>query len=1395
MATLEELDHISHIHHRPDMYIGTTRSTSSKEWIVRPDDTRMSYNDVSINKGLVRLVVEVLSNAIDHCWRSQQQNIQPKKIRIDMDDHSIAITNDGIGIPLEFYKDTGTYIPEVAFGRLLTSTNYNDDEERMTSGRNGLGVKLSNVFSQRFEIHIVSNTQKYVQIWQDHMRTCHPPRLTTLKKAAPINHVRVTFFPDFSLFGLSSFTPDHIDLVRKLCLDTAMITQLPITFNTHTFRLKSCLDYVKLFPFYTRSECMTLVDTPHLHVIVCASPDKEHKDIVFTNGVYNKDGSVIADALLQELGRVLCRLLQTKLKTPTLTLRDIKPHISLFVRAHVSNPEFNNQSKDRMIAPVPARLSFEITTVASMMKWSFVAHLREQLVQKDVKSMKSLEKTKVNIDGYDPANLAGTSRSSDCTLIVCEGLSAKSFAVKGIEVGWNGRKGRDYFGILPLRGKPLNVRNVSLPTVMKNKEVMDIAHVLNLRSGHQYDDTLHGLTYGKLLLLTDADSVTEDTPLYVRHRISRKISVRTIDELSNEPWIDFREKQHQVDIPYDIWTERGWTSIDRVIRHKTRKRIYRVATGSGIVDVTEDHSLLTPRGQVVSPKDLCLGQSLMHSFPDLSENNNETTHASCLYEPHDIYTQAIAAMYTCTTKVYPCDNKSAATFFTLQHNDTWTRLLTPHIPPSDACRDERDRLRVPEWLFRACMQCRRQYLNGLSLFVPQKDTFRITLRTPTKLFSQDVYVLATSCAYFVTMTHDSRRDACALYTLVLSTSAPLTKDVHKVYRIQYMETSSRYVYDVQTSNHHFQAGVGNMIVHNTDGIHIASLLLNLFDVLYPTLVRHPSFLNLMMTPIARVNTKVFYDEHEYRRSTHTKGKTKVVAQYFKGLGTLTDADIRAYFGKRVIRFTYDDNTATQLDMVFHQKYAHERKEWLAAYTPESYIPLREVCPISQYTHHELIKFSFNDCQRNIPHVIDGLKISQRKVLFAMFKRRLLSTDSSMKVMQLGGYVAEVSNYHHGEQCLFDTITRMTHGFVGTQNIPLLVPDGQFGTRNHGGKDCASARYIFTKLHAYTPLLFSKLDEPLLKDQYDDNQKVEPTYYVPLLPLLLVNGCHTAIGTGWSSSVPCFNPTEILHHVRHWIRDHERGVEYLFPELVPWYRGFTGTIEKVDDKKYMTTGRLSTTEKRGVTTYTVHELPLGTWTDRYKAFLYDLREKKIVKDVKNYSTTETVHFEFRACTPDPALDVTTLKLTSFLYTSNMVAFDCNGMLRRYDRLHDILTAFCVERYAVYVQQKDYLLREMERRRVLLRNKRRFIDCIITRKIVLHTHEDDDVTQQLIRMAFDTDNDSYTYLLNLPVHSMSKTKVRDLDASIESVEKEIERLHQKSPGDLWMTGLDTIESFIV
>lgn len=1113
----EKMDPISHIHKRPDMYLGSLeRMARPSEWIFGEDDRFDWRVDPNYSDGLWRIFLEPVSNIIDNCWRSRQTGIECKKIRVEIKEESgeIMLWNDGQFIPIEENAETGLYNPQLIFGNLLTSSNYNDREERLSSGRNGLGVKLTNVFSTEFRVEC-GDPEKglvYVQIWKNHMREVEAP---IIKKKKNTGYTMLQFRPDLSLFGMERLDETIVGLFRKSCVDMAMTTRVPVFLNEKKMVIHSFKDYVQLFPQKTAEDKKMVAimwdnndiqkkKEERLEVVICPSFDDEYHEIAFVNGIYNREGGVHIEAVASEFFRQILARLNKGRTTHLFTVKDIRPQFSVFVNAMLVNPTFTNQSKTRLNAPVP-RVAIEpryIQTVCT--KWGFMEKMDDLLKMREMSSLKKTEKKARGyrrIEGLDNANRAGGKDSGACSLILCEGLSAKTYAVTGIECGWNGHKGRDYFGIFALKGKLLNVRNATPDSISGNKEIASIIQALNLRYKMDYtsEEAFGTLAYGRVMIITDAD---------------------------------------------------------------------------------------------------------------------------------------------------------------------------------------------------------------------------------------------------------------------------------------------------------------------VDGLHIASLILNLFHVLWPSLLRR-QFLFWMMTPVAKIfpipatsaSVMTYYNDFDYQKALQDMAGRKFKVKYYKGLGTSSDEEVRDTFGTKVVGFETDAETDAHMSMVFSKTAANDRKRWMEGYDPLVYRTPVDTYTITAFIDQEHIRFSIDDCKRNIPNLYDGLKLSQRKILYSVLKRNLVAGGKSMKVAQLAGYVAETSNYHHGEQCLYDTITRMAQDFVGSNNIPLLFKDGQFGSRMHNGKDAANGRYIFTKMTTMTRLLFPAEDDTLFSYTLDDGDRVEPDYYVPILPMILVNGCRTGIGSGWSCNVPLYHPMQLLAHVRGWLADREG---FRLPPLVPYYEGFIGGIEPVTDSdtKYRSTGRVEREEEAGIgkrskkktasgETHRIVEIPIDTSIDKYKEFLERLLEEKKIKSLKNYSSPNKAIFCF---TPNDGFDPTleSLNLTSDIHLTNMVLFTETGRLQKYDTLHDIFVHYCRRRYEVYGQRKEAMLRALREQLAQETLRRRFLEDVIEDRIIIFRRAEADIVRQLTIHRYPRNIlEDPSFLLGIPMRQFTLENLETLAKKMERLEQELAALEKMSLADMWRSELDRFE----
>lgn len=494
-----------------------------------------------------------------------------------------------------------------------------------------------------------------------------------------------------------------------------------------------------------------------------------------------------------------------------------------------------------------------------------------------------------------------------------------------------------------------------------------------------------------------------------------------------------------------------------------------------------------------------------------------------------------------------------------------------------------------------------------------------------------------------------------------------------------------------------------------DGSHIKGLLINFLQVQFPSLLKIPEFFREFITPIVKVwqgpnpkkplRLKSFFTQPQYEewKETNKSELSKWHSKYYKGLGTSTSEDAQVYFTnldehlKEFKVMTSDE--AELFDLAFSKKKADARKEWLGNFKPGTYLDhSTKAITYGDFVNKELILFSMADNMRSIPSVIDGLKPGQRKVVYACFKRNLVKDK---KVVELAGYVSEQTAYHHGEASLQQTIINLAQNFVGSNNVNILEPSGNFGSRLAGGSDAASPRYIFTRLSPFARKVFSPLDEPNLNFQFEDGSRIEPDVYAPILPMVLVNGAD-GIGTGWSTTIPNYHPIDIVKNLKRRMGrlDDNDTEEKPFLTMMPWFRGWQGSPEPAGPERYKFNG-VAYQNDANPNEFIVTELPIRMWTDDFKARL----EKVIsgvdgpswIKDYKEFNDHKTVHFEIMVdgqSTPKVMQEgiLERFKLLKQVATSNLVAFDTNGQIRKYEKVEDILEEYYQYRLNMYLERK-------------------------------------------------------------------------------------------------------------
>jgi DNA topoisomerase-2 len=1132
---IETLDDITHILKRPDMYVGSIRSKPTEEFvgdifeikfeeenedmfelIVGGDETSEKQKPISperkntsaerkskkkekyklsikkevidFSPAILRIFVEAISNAIDNAKRSLEAGVPCTKIKVTINKETgkTTVFNDGLVIPIEINEGNYLYKHTMIFGKLRTSTNFNDNEDRTVSGRNGLGIKLTNVFSKYFCVKAVDpqNKKSFFQEWKNNMTICSEPKVED--NVDKQGFTEISWIPDFEHFGIEQYTENIIRLYNRYVFDAAMLTGVSIYLNNVKLPICNLMDYSDLFLSST-NEKMHIIGKDSEIVIQSAN---EYEAVSFVNGVFTMHGGKHVDGWTEAIFRPIVDHFN-KPKKPQISIKDVKQFFRIFVNSTLINPEFSSQSKTELTAP-DVSATFSEKAVKAILKWDFAEKIKDIIHSKEILMMKksvSKKRGYVPIDGYMPANEAGGKNSLNCSLAVCEGESAKSFVVKGMNSPFLGNQGRDWFGVYPLRGKILNVRTSSGKDISENKEITAVIQALGLRYDLDYTDDEHfkTLNYGKLIILTDAD---------------------------------------------------------------------------------------------------------------------------------------------------------------------------------------------------------------------------------------------------------------------------------------------------------------------TDGKHISGLIINFFDYLFPSLLkRKVPFIVNMLTPIAKFTfkneQKIFYDLFSADKFYKENADKHIKVKYYKGLGTHSDEEIAEEFGKRILGYVQDDKAHDSILKAFDKKKSNLRKEWLEHYDPS----LRTIVDentmerfISTFVEEDLITHSVDNCLRSIPNIMDGLKQSQRKILFAAFLKNLKT--KSLKVAQFAGYVSENTNYHHGEQNLYDTITKMAQNIIGTNNIPLLFGDGQFGSRLQNGKDAASARYIFTRLQNITRTIFPIDDDILLERIIDDGDIVEPKFYAPIIPMVLINGCD-GIGTGWSSSIPLHNPIDVINAVRCWIKNTD------MPKLVPWYRGFKGTIEEEEPGKFISSGILKRESekktKKQINQVEVIEIPINmSIQDCYDMLMKMTHEEKKIKNFRDYSGADQPRFVIDEFVDGLKCTAKNLKLQSKINLSNMVLFNTEGKIKKYETIHDIVKEFCNTRLDVYKQRKQYILKQNKYKIMIAKNKSRFLSFVMNGDIILNRKKEEDIFKELEEKSFDKMNDDgFSYLMRLNIRSFTEEKIEELEDEITKLQSEYDLLFETKETDIWLRELDIVQ----
>lgn len=578
---------------------------------------------------------------------------------------------------------------------------------------------------------------------------------------------------------------------------------------------------------------------------------------------------------------------------------------------------------------------------------------------------------------------------------------------------------------------------------------------------------------------------------------------------------------------------------------------------------------------------------------------------------------------------------------------------------------------------------------------------------------------------------------------------------------------------------------------DNDGKHIMGLFLLYFMAKYPSLIQL-GYIKFLRTPVIRVSHGghriVFYTYQAYnkwRKSLEDCGQEpdKWHHDYFKGLGSSEDQHIiEDYNSPKIVTFKMDEKSSERLLLAFHREARHLRKEWIANFVNREVLDVEtfDQLPITIFLDHEFIEYSIENIIRAIPEAMDSIKESQRKVLYAAFKKLRGKKLDKIKVAQVGSHAAEITCYKHGEACLSDTIVTMAYNFVGVNNMPYFTARGQFGTRNRGGDDAAACRYTSISLPWWIDYIYRKEDQVIEKRIEDEGDKRECENFFPILHMGLVNGAN-GIGSGWSTRIPLHNPLDVAL----WLQQRLMGQPV--PKLLPWYKNFLGQIVMDDEYTFRTEGKMKELPKDELL---IEELPIGKSMHGYKTELEKMEAEGVISTFKNLCTHDKVKFIVKGY-KSGAPTLKKLKLiTKFSYRNMTVLYrkaDRSVLPKIYDTTHDLLQDFYKIRLAKYQERKDLQLQDILNDIQKLSNRAAFIAAVNSKKLIIIDRRQEAIYHDIDTLGLDRE------LLNkIRSSEYSDEKVVELQNKIKKREEDRQNLDSTPCENIWYSEL---EEFII
>ncbi len=422
--------------------------------------------------------------------------------------------------------------------------------------------------------------------------------------------------------------------------------------------------------------------------------------------------------------------------------------------------------------------------------------------------------------------------------------------------------------------------------------------------------------------------------------------------------------------------------------------------------------------------------------------------------------------------------------------------------------------------------------------------------------------------------------------------------------------------------------------------------------------------------------------------------------------------------------------------------------------------------------------------RAIPSVIDGLKPTQRKVVFIANKVWKNGSEKAYKVFQLTGRIAADAHYHHGDSSLNSAIIGMAQKFKNS--MPLLQEIGQFGSLR--SPEAGAPRYVSTKLHENFRLIYK--DFELLSPRYEEGSQIEPEYFLPIIPTVLLNGS-SGIAVGFATNILNRNPIELIDCCLSELNGKK------FKEPTPWVNGFTGEVVPNPNNKnsWLFKGRY---DVKNTTTIEITELPPSVTYEKFDNYLNKLEDEKRLASYDNNCKSD-INYTLKMSRSQLSGLGTGDRLTRFLkmeekQTENLTVLDEHGKLKIFESASDIVKYFVAFRMKFYTKRKEFIIDKLERELLILSNKAAFIKAIIDGKLKINNVPKKQIVLWLQTADFDEVDGSYSYLLSMAIHTLTKEKYEELLLQESEKKKDLTTMKKTKPADMYLDDLNDLKKVL-